>query len=227
MITLDENDYAVWTEKYNRAKANTLAQSTRQGTLIEVAAQHPLLDRRFPNEEFEKRLLLGRELYLREREQGRSAKIYVPGSLHQFEGVADVVSLSRAGTEFLLAQGVPAGDLYGEDANLEFKGGDGVYNSSDECYVAVRLLETRGYGRLHCVCSSAQMMRKALSYIQFGFLPYFHTVTTDNMYHNYVDEIFKAIPILILDGQGLQGDSSAGAEMRMSRDPARAAGKKA
>lgn len=219
MVVFEENDYVAWLEKYQKAKANTLAQLAYQGTLIEVAAQHPLLHGRFPNEEFEKRLLRGKEIYDHERAEGVSAKIYVPGSLHQFEGIADEVSLSKAGTDFLIAQGVPPEDLYGDDVNLEFKGTEGVYNSSDECYVAVKLLETRNYGRLHCVCSSAQMMRKALSYVQFGFLPYFHTVTTDNMYHNYIDEIFKAIPILIHDGNGLQGDSESGEQMRMMRNP--------
>lgn len=214
-----EKNYAIWKEKYEYSRINARECSARPGVLIEVAAQHPLLDGRRPNEEFEKRLLLGKELYDREQAKGRPVRIYVPGSPHRFEGVTDEISLSKAGTGFLMELGVPAGDLYGDDANLKFKGSEGVYNSSDECYVAVRLFEELAYGRLHCVCSSAQMMRKALSYIQFGMLPYFHTVTTDNMYHNYVDEIFKAIPILIQDGNGLQGNSEAGEQMRRLRNP--------
>lgn len=219
MVALEERDYAIWKEKYEQARINTAKCLKRPGVLIEVAAQHPLLDGKWPNEEFEKRLLLGKEIYLRKRSGGESVKIFVPGSLHRFEGVVDDLSLSRAGTNFLIEQGVPIEDVYGDDANLKFKGAEGVYNSSDECYVATQLFEELSYGKLHCVCSSAQMMRKALSYIQFGMLPHFHTVTTDKMYHNYIDEIFKAIPILIRDGNGLQGNSEAGEQMRKLRNP--------
>lgn len=211
--------YNHWRELYAAAEKNTMDRLGNQGVLIEVAAQHPLMEDGRPNEEFEKRLRLGKDIYDKERAKGIPVKIYVPGSLHQDNGVVDEISLSSAGVAFLTELGVAKEDLYGENANMQFKGNQGVYNSSDECYVAVKLFESLNYGRLHCVCSSAQMMRKALSYIQFGILPYFHTVTTDQMYHNYIDEIFKSIPSLIDDGHGLQGNSKAAEEMRRLRNP--------
>lgn len=219
MTDMEEIYYNSWKEKYERAQVNTANVSGRSGILIEVAAQHPLLGKRYPNEEFEKRLLMAEKLYNRARRNNEVVKVYVPGSIHRFEGVCNEISLSSAGTHFLKDLGIPEDDLYGDDANLKFKGSEGVYNSSDECYVATKLFEELAYGQLHCVCSSAQMMRKALSYIQFGILPYFHTVTTNNMYHNYIDEIFKAIPALIHDGNGLQGDSAIGEQMRKLRNP--------
>lgn len=43
-----------------------------------------------------------------------------------------------------------------------------------------------------------------LGYIIFGDIPNTHTVSCENMYHNYVDEAIKHILILLEDGNGLQ-----------------------
>lgn len=96
---------------------------------------------------------------------------------------------------------------------------NGVYNSSDECFVASKIYDEIGAGELHCVCSSAQMMRKILSYIYFGYVPYMHTVSCDNMYHDYIDEIFVNIPILPNDQDALQGNSDEAERLRRLRKP--------
>lgn len=103
--------------------------------------------------------------------------------------------------------------------NERYKGKDGVYNSSDECYVACCIFRDFGFGKLHSVCSPAQLMRKALSYIEFGYLPEMHSVPVDNMFHNYVDEVFLYIPRLLNDEGGLQGDSKEGERLRKLRTP--------
>lgn len=202
--------YQHWTALYDQAKAAMAARSAAPGILIEVAAQHPLVDGRAPNEEFSKRLTLAAELYFSQRPL-QPVKLYVPGSLH----TPDQIPLSQAGKDFLLSLGVAEEDIFAEEANRNYKGEEGVYNSTDECFVASSLFRDLGYGHLHCVCSSAQMMRKALSYIQFGFVPYFHTVSCDRMYHSYVDEVFRYIPIL-LDGTAFPAEAD---RLRRLRKP--------
>lgn len=145
--------------------------------------------------------------------------LHAPFGVHMDDGKVDQVSLSHAGCMYLDAQGLPAEALFGEEMNQKYKGERGVYNSSDECYVARRIFEDMGFGQLHCVCSSAQLMRKALSYIQFGCIPFMHSVSCERMYHNYVDEVFRYIPILLEDGNGLQKDSDEADRLRRMRNP--------
>lgn len=183
--------YEEWQQLYNIAKDNMLLAKGRTGCLIEVAAQHPLVSGIYPNEEFKKRLELALELY----ESNINAKLYVPGSLH----IGDSITLSKAGVTWLYEHGVSMEDLIGDKANIAYTGEDGVYNSIDECYVTSRLFFDNKFKELHCVCSPAQLMRKALAYIQFGVIPNFHTVSVDAMFHNYIDEAFYLIPDLLRD----------------------------
>ena len=82
-----------------------------------------------------------------------------------------------------------------------------------------KIFDELNYGELHCVCSSGQMMRKMLCYIHFGYVPYMHTVSCDVMYHDYIDEIFKFIPILLKDGCALQGETEEADRLRNLRKP--------
>lgn len=209
--------YEKWMNKYCAAKENMGLREGRKGALIEIAAQHPLIEGKYPNEEFEQRLLLGKELYDKLTAQGELVMIYVPGSRHKEGDKADEISLSEAGCRFLEKQGVPRKHLYGERENIRYRKEAGVYNSSDECYVASQLFKDHKFSYLYCVCSSAQMMRKAISYIQFECLPHFHTVTTDEMYHNYIDELFRNIPIVLWDDEALQGTSAEADRLRRER----------
>lgn len=216
----DNELFAHWQEKLAHAKRQTHARASRDGALIEVAAQHPLEGGLYPNPEFSARLDSAASLYRQLLDDGiGEVRIYVPGSIHMDNGKVDRVSLSKAGCDYLVAHGIAEEALYGDDANFEFKGDDGVYNSSDECYVACRLFEKLGYGRLHCVCSPAQLHRKALSYIAFGYLPFMHSVPCEDMYHSYVDEAFLYIPRLLEDKNGLQSDSKEADRLRSLRKP--------
>ncbi len=214
-----KDNYQIWIEKYNIAKKNTENAKKNKSVIIEVAAQHPLIDGLYPNEEFRKRLDLAIELYDKFRNNGKVVKIYVPGSIHKYNGINDLVSLSESGKRYLIKNNIDENCIYGEEENIKYKENEGVYNSSDECYVASRIFKDNNFGEIHCVCSSIQLMRKALSYIQFGLIPYMHSVTCDEMFHNYIDEAFINIPILLEDNEGLQGKSAKAEELRKERRP--------
>lgn len=214
-----EELYIKWQGLYKKAKNNMHLAKEKSGVLIEVAAQHPLINGEKPNEEFEKRLLLAIQLFNEETAKGKDVYIYVPGSIHMDNGVVDKVSLSGAGKHFLIEHGISEKNIFADDMNDKYKGEAGVYNSTDECYVACKIFEDMNFGEIHCVCSSGQMMRKMLSYIRFGYVPYMHTVSCDEMYHDYIDEIFKYIPILLEDENALQGESDEADRLRKLRKP--------
>lgn len=213
-----ETLYNIWKQKYAAAKATMQSRGAKNTVLIEIAAQHPLIHGEEPNEEFEKRLMLGVRLY-KEIIEKKSVYFYVPGSRHMDNGVADKISLSEAGKRFLIAKGIPENVIFADDMNTKFKGASGVYNSTDECFVSGKIFDDIGAGELHCVYSSGQMMRKVLSYIHFGYVPYMHTISCDVMYHDYIDEIFKYIPILLEDKDALQGNSEEADRLRKLRKP--------
>lgn len=215
--------YERWQNKYRCALDNTKDKASRPGVLIEVAAQHPLVDGELPGDEFRARLDKAFEIYQKlskgvEDEWGDRSfdpiKIYVPGSLHK----GDKISLSATGCAYLLGKGVRPIDLLGEKQNERFKP-EGVYNSSDECFVATKLLERLKYGKFISVCSPAQLMRKALSYIEFGYVPEMISVPVEDMFHSYVEETFVNIPRLLEDGKGLQDNSVEGERLRNERKP--------
>lgn len=211
--------YLRWKELYNKAKENMKLKKGNTGVLIEVAAQHPLINGEKPNEEFEKRLILAIQIFKEKQKKGQDTYIYVPGSLHMDNEISDKISLSEAGKRYLVANGIDENKVYADDMNNKYKGEAGVYNSTDECYVASKIFEELNFGELNCVCSSGQMMRKMLSYIRFGYVPYMHTVSCDTMYHDYIDEIFKYIPILLEDEDALQGKSDEAERLRKLRKP--------
>ena len=167
--------------------------AAHNGVLVEVAAQHPLVDGRFPNREFEARLQAGFELYRSIRPSNR-IEIYVPGSRHRHEGRDDEISLSAAGTAYLVDLGVPKAAIRGDDLNRRYTGDDGVYGSQAECYVAARYYKDAGFGRFRSVVSPFQATRKLLHYIQYGVLPDIVSVQVDEPFHNLIDEVFVDIP---------------------------------
>lgn len=209
------SEYDKWKNCYQDAEYYMNSISSNSGTLIEVAAQHPLTDSGEPGDEFRARLDSAIKFYYNLEKQ---AKFYIPGSLHKFNGKIDKVSLSESGKQYLMKNGISENDIYAEDANKEFKPG-GVYNSSDECYVTANLFKKLEYGRLVCFCSPAQLMRKALSYIQFGVVPDIYSAPYKNMFHNYIDETFRYIPELINGKTGLQGASKEAERLRKLRKP--------
>jgi hypothetical protein len=188
--------------------------------LIEVAAQHPLIDGRLPGEEFAQALLLGKQLFNRLRRMGNTVEIYVPGSLHKDHGVADQVSLSTAGRNFLLARRVPSNSIRGDSLNERYKGAAGVYCSADECFVAASYFRDGGFGRLIMVVSPMQLFRKVLHYIAFGVIPESHATSVVSTFHNPIDEAFSAIPtVLLLDPTQQSPDSELATIYRSERKP--------
>lgn len=199
--------HLLWLDKYTKAlETMEKSKETGCGILIEVAAQHPLKDGMYPAEEFQARLNLGLKLY-NEFANKDVAKFYIPGSRHQENGKADLVSLSEAGKNYLISKGVPAENIFADDANFEIMGEKGVYNSTDECYVSCKLFEKYNFKELHLVCSPNQMMRKMLCYIDFGYFPNIHTASYEKMYHNPINEIFECIPKVLENNQKAQDET--------------------
>lgn len=209
-----------WTEMQTAAMQNMLMQrSAGVGYLIEVAANHPLLEGLYPAEEFASRLDFAVMLY-RKYQETATVKIYVPGSRHRFGEHTDSVSLSTAGKAYLIEKGIPEEDILGEAENARWKGKAGVYNSADECFVAANIFRDMGFQRLFCVCSPNQMERKRLFYMAFGVLPDFYTVPGDHLAHNAVYELLQAIPdVLYCDHTWQDPNSPNGLRTRAERIP--------
>lgn len=186
-----------WKEKEMEAKCKSKGRKNLyKKILIEVAAQHPLRKGKFPGEEYAKRLDIACELI------DEDTYIYLPGSLH----VPDEVSLSEAGKEYLLKKGVPEDKITTTDGE--------VYNSTDECEIASRILIENEFAELICICSPAQLMRKALSYISFGVYPSFKIASCDELFHSYVEEATRNIPILLNGGKELEREKERLCEER-------------
>lgn len=214
-----------WKALQDQARINTIGRQS-ETDLIEVAAQHPLRSNGTPSIEFARRLDRAYALYQELQAQGQEVKIYVPGSLHCYKKKADPCALSDAGVAYLLEKGVPSDDLLGNDANMQYKGDAGVYNTADECYVASQLFLEGDFRRLHCICSPNQLMRKKLFYLAFGVIPFFYTVNCEQLAHDDIYELFDALPDVLFRDHTWQGtDSENGNRTRDDRDPRRVFGK--
>ena len=172
-------------------------QEIKNQVLIEIGAQQPLIDGK-PGEEFELRLRKGIKLYNKEKAKGNNPIIYIPGSLHSIkvdgEWKTDKNSLSTAGKNFLIENGIPLEDICSDESNERFKS-DGVYNSGDECLVATQIAKDRKIERIISVASPVQIYRKALFYLEYGFEPEMYGVGLENTYHNYIGEAFWSLYI--------------------------------
>lgn len=212
---------ASWRAKYSSARALMDERAGNLRILIEIAAQHPLQDGRFPNDEFRSRLDRGMELFNAYSAADCQVEVYVPGSRHVFEGREDQVSLSHAGRLYLLQHGIPETAIRAEDLNFRYKGTNGVYGSADECFVAASYFKDANFGILASIVSPAQMLRKTLHYIEFGVIPLSFTVPTLNGFHDYLDELFDKIPKVLAIDSTLQGNSTEAKRLREERKPGR------
>ena len=207
--TIHAREY--WKARYEKARSE---MDNRRGqydcALIEVAAQHPLKQRKLPGVEFKRRLDFAIDIHHKLEQQGIASCFYVPGSRHRHNGVNDQVSLSYAGVQYLLGKGIDEEIIYGEDMNDRYKGAAGVYNSADECYVASRIFQDGEFDQLICVCSPNQIMRKTLFYMQFGLIPQCYGVPSEKLYHNVLDELFDDLQQVLYedhDWQDPQGEA--------------------
>lgn len=210
-----------WQVLYDQAKNNMEFHAAHfKDVLIEVAAQHPLLPDGTPGIEFQKRLDYAVELWGKLSSDGTNVKIYVPGSLHLYQGQADPVALSCAGVTYLKSKGISDESLLGDEKNIEYKGENGVYNSADECFVASAIFLKEKYKQIYCICSPNQMTRKQLFYISFGVIPMMMTAPCNELAHNPIYELFESIPEVILYDHTWQDDDSVqGMRTRKERKP--------
>jgi hypothetical protein len=211
---------ALWHAKYSLAQAFMVERAKHSPkVLIEVAAQHPLTDGLYPNEEFQARLERGKELFEAYSALTSNVEIYVPGSSHVFSGQTDRISLSEAGRRFLEQHEIPEQIIRGDDLNWRYKGNDGVYGSADECFVTASYFKDAGFSILASVVSPAQMLRKTLHYIEFGVVPLNYTAPTLNAFHDYIEELFEQIPNILSVDSTLQGNSAEARRLREERKP--------
>ena len=195
-----DKDYLKWKNYYKKALAHTnelLHDSNRAGTLIEVSAQHPLVNGQEPNEEYKARLDKAIELYYLMKKDNIDVKIYTTGSRHTYNGAADAVSLSTAGRRYLCEQGISPSDIYAEEVEHTYMQESGIYCSEDECKATYKLFCDTNCQKLICVCSPIQLMRKYLYYIKLGIAPDMVSVPCENMFHDPIEEMFINIPKVI------------------------------
>lgn len=212
---MDENLYNQWKDLYDKAFVYTKQLQVSNGILIEVAAQHPLVDKKYPNTEFTKRLAMAAEKYIIGTHQGYKVAIYVPGSKHICNEIEDDISLSEAGIKYLIDHDVDKRHIYGDAENDKYTCGHGVYCTEDECFVATQLFKDLNFGKLVSICSPAQLMRKQFAYIKYGIIAEMYSAPCKYMFHNYVDEYFKEIPAF------LENDINHLNAIRTSRQPKR------
>lgn len=193
-------EYKTWKNYYKKALAYThdvLHSNNRAGTLIEVSAQHPLINGQEPNGEYKARLDKAIELYYLMKKDNREVKLYTTGSRHTYNGVTDTISLSAAGRRYLCEQEINPLDIYAEEVEHKYMQKIGIYCSEDECKATYKLFCDTNYQRLICVCSPTQLMRKYLYYIKLGVAPDMVSVPCENMFHDPIEETFVNIPKVI------------------------------
>ena len=210
----DQEKY--WIDKRETAKRFMQKRIKLNKILIEVAAQHPLNLGEFPNEEFQKRLDVAIQLCKENGEE--KVWFYVPGSRHKYNGAEDKISLSEAGKNYLVEHGIDENHIYADDTNIKYKGEQGVYNSADESYVASCIFKDDDFGRMICVCSPYQTMRKSFYYLEFGLIPECHGVPCKNMFHDPISEYFGSLHHTVLEDHNWQDeDSEAARKSRIDR----------
>ena len=193
-------EYKTWENYYEKALVHTheiLHDNSRAGILIEVSAQHPLVNGQEPNEEYKTRLDKAIELYYFLKKDNIDVKIYTTGSRHTYNGVTDAVPLSTAGRWYLSEQGISPSDICAEEVERKYMQESGIYCSEDECKATYKLFCNTNYQKLICVCSPIQLMRKYLYYIKLGIAPDMVSVPCENMFHDPIEEIFVNIPKVI------------------------------
>ncbi len=212
-----ESYNSYWARKKKLATKNMAERAHNNKVLIECAAQHPLVDGVYPGEEFITRLEATYKIYNQLKEQGTIANIYVPGSIHKVNGIAEKISLSCAGKKYLIDKGVPEEIIFGDEKNEKYKQDEGVYNSADECFVASKIYLDGDYRELISVCSSNQTIRKTLFYYAFGILPKCYGVPSINMYHDTMDEAMLVNEVVCSDHDWQDKDSKYYTRTRKER----------
>lgn len=209
-----------WFKKKNQAQTFMKNRKYSRKVLIEVAAQHPLNEGHYPNEEFQRRLDTAIQLC---QEIGpQRVWFYVPGSRHKYNGIADEISLSEAGCTYLTEHGIDRDKIFSNEANIKYKGNQGVYNSADESYVASQIFMDNDFGRLICVCSSFQTLRKSFYYIEFGLIADCYGVPSGEMFHDPISEYFGSLHYTVIEDHSWQDElSEAASNSRKERMPER------
>lgn len=199
-----------WIQKYIIAQKFTYERSIiyPNSVLIEVSAQHPLENGQFPNIEFRARLDRAIETYQKLKSHGIASTLFVPGSRHKSGNIEDQISLSKAGELYLLQQGVPREQILGEEVMDLYVGDSGIYNSADECFVTSSIFKDRKFGKVICICSPTQSLRKSFFYYENGIVGLFDCVAADSMFHDPINEYFGSLWKTVFEDHNWQNKES-------------------
>lgn len=187
----------------------------------------------YPDDEFCARLDRTVELYHRLSESGACSvrqerlvslsnpqdrvHIYVSGALHKEGGTVDQCTLSTADKRYLMEHGIPEEVILIDTENECYKGGEGVLNSADECYVASRIFHNGSningtlhkYRELHSVCSPIQVPRKWFYYMEFGLVPLIYSISfADSDVMDIVTEQLRGTENVIYNDHNAQSHDS-------------------
>ncbi len=207
MLTKEEAK-TYWYTKQDLARQHMFVRRACPFILIECASK-VLVDGINPDLEFCARLDKSILLYHELRHRFDGVHIYVPGSLHNTNGIPDQCTLSTAGRRYLVERGIPNDDILGDDENELYKGDEGVLNSADECYVASQIFKAGNYSELHCVCSPIQVTRKWFYYLEFGVVPLIHSVpVSDSDVMDIVLEQLRGVENVIYNDHSAQSHDS-------------------
>ncbi len=207
MLTKEEAK-VYWCKKQELARQQMVECKDNSAVLIECASK-VLVGGLQPDFEFCARLNRTIELYKELKRDYDFVHIYVPGSLHNTDGITDQCTLSLAGKKYLINHGVSSSDILGDNENERYKGDEGVLNSADECFVASKIFKDGRYKELHCVCSPIQVTRKWFYYLEFGLVPLIHSVPVRNSeVMDIVTEQLRGVENVIYNDHSAQSHDS-------------------
>ena len=132
-------------------------------TLLVPAAQHPLIDGKFPGTEFAKRLEAAKERYDEIVGQGGKVEFFIAGNRHydKKSGQLDKVALYDAGGRWLVDHGISPSLLHGKDWIDEYRP-RGLYSGAAEIGVtAIGFVNNQQFHSAEYFCSPGQESRAA------------------------------------------------------------------
>lgn len=149
------------------------------------------------------------ELYQRLKQRFSIVHIYVPGSLHNTNGIIDQCTLSTDGKRYLMERGILEHFILGDKENKQYKGDEGVLNSADEFFVTYKIFINGDFSELHFVCSPIQVALKWFYFMEFGLMPLIHSVpVTDSDVMDIVLKQLRGVENVIYNDYSAQSHDS-------------------
>jgi len=139
-------------------------------SLLIVASQHPLIDGKLPNGEYQRRLEAAQTRFDEITGRGAKAEILLLGSRHHDadSGATDRVALYDAGGKWLVDHGISPGVLHGKDWIDAYRP-EGVYSGAAEIDVAAAgFINHPSFRDAEYFCSPRQVSRARMYALAYG-----------------------------------------------------------